>query len=178
VCDATLSPCPRAAFRRLPACAGSDYGAAVPEPREIVDPTERRMLAATLDRDRNSAICEAILAGAALALHAAEDGTVVAIDPNGVARLSDPADPDAARALARVCGAASLARGPGEAVAAFVAELPGTWSRLFTGIEMAWLARPDLRAVAGAKRGWLPTLRAAGQKGGGLYVAGSPRRTG
>ena len=124
----------------------------MPEPREIVDATERRMIAASLDHDRNSAICEAILAGAALAIHATEDGTVVAIDPNGVARLSDPADPEAARALAKVCGAASLARGPREAVAAFVAELPGTWSRLFTGIEMAWLARPDLRAVAGAMR--------------------------
>lgn len=123
----------------------------MPEPRAIVDATQRRLLAATLDRDRNSAICEAILAGEALALHATDDGSVLAIDPNGVARLSDPADPEAARALARLCRETpvSIARGPRDAVAAFVAELPGTWTRLLTGIEMAWLAPPDLRAVAG-----------------------------
>ena len=114
---------------------------------------DRRAFAAALDRDRNSAVCEAILAGAPLELYATDDGSVLAIEPRGVARLSDPTSLDGARALASVAlDHITVARGPVTAAEAFVAALPGMWTRIFTGTEMAWLAGPDLRPVAGELR--------------------------
>jgi ribosomal protein S18 acetylase RimI-like enzyme len=115
---------------------------------------DRRALGATLDHDRNSALCEAILQGAQLEVYATSDGSVLSLDPNGIARLSDPATPDAARVLAAAIRdrPLALARGPVDAAAAFVAELAGSWTKIFDGIEMAWLARPELRTVAGELR--------------------------
>ena len=114
---------------------------------------DRRALGATLERNRNSALCEAILQGAPLEVYATADGSVLAIDRDGVGRLSDPATPDAARAFAGAVRERRvvLARGPVDAAAAFVAE-HGAWAKIFDGVEMAWLAAPELRAVAGELR--------------------------
>lgn len=111
----------------------------------------RPAFAAALDRHRNSALCEGI---AAMELFAAADGSLLAVDRNRVARLSDPSTVVGAIALASVTpDDLAVARGPVAATDAFVAHLPfGAWSRVFEGIEMAWLDPPALRAVTGELR--------------------------
>jgi GNAT superfamily N-acetyltransferase len=115
----------------------------------FVPPHARAALAATLDRRRNSALCEAIDRNAIYASH----GTVLSIDAAHVARLSDPSTIEDAIALASLAPATlAMARGPVAAIAAFVDHAAGTWTRIFEGIEMAWLERPELRAVTGELR--------------------------
>lgn len=117
----------------------------------LVPNPDRRTLA--LDRPRNAALYEAIRADAPIELFAADDGTLLALDGHHVARLSDPASIEAARALARHAPAdLAMVRGPVGAIDAFAEQLAGKWSRLFEGIEMVWSAPPDLRAVAGEMR--------------------------
>jgi len=118
----------------------------------LVPVADRRALA--IDRPRNAALHEAIQAGAPIELYAAEDGTLLAVDPHRVARLSDPATLEGARALAAFAPTTlAMARGPVGAIDAFVAQLTTvTWARLFEGIEMVWTEPPALRAVAGEMR--------------------------
>jgi ribosomal protein S18 acetylase RimI-like enzyme len=114
----------------------------------FVRPEDRAALAATLDRRRNSALCEAIDRNA---IYATPDGTVLSIDANHVARLSDPSTIEGATLLATIAPATlAMARGPVAAIAAFVQH--GRWTRILEAIEMAWLERPELRAVAGEMR--------------------------
>lgn len=100
-----------------------------------------------LDRARNAGFLAAAHASTTR-LQTASDGTIVAIDADGVARLSDPATVAGAAELARMVGGeVAIARGPVDAVAALVDA--ATWHFTFEGHEMAWLAEPAAHDVAG-----------------------------
>jgi ribosomal protein S18 acetylase RimI-like enzyme len=110
----------------------------------VLDPHKNSQLCGWLDRDDVRVLRHS-------------DGTILAIDPSGFARFSDPTSVAAVDDLAGETAGDVLAvvRGPVAAADAFVAlrRDPEPWTRIFEGIEMVALDEPQARDVPGELHG-------------------------
>jgi GNAT superfamily N-acetyltransferase len=104
----------------------------------VLDPTNNSQLCGWLDRSDVRVLRH-------------PDGTIVAIDPSGFVRLSDPASLAAVGELVVETDALTMVRGPSAAADAFVAARRDRdrWTRIFEGTEMAAIGDRQPRDVPG-----------------------------